>query len=83
METAYEWVTEETDEDGDILDSDFSEKLSELSGPVSALVKRIGDEGNGEQERYYAYIVDGVLPAEFENDGGKVPKRYIKELQNQ
>lgn len=86
-EISYEW-TFETIEDGDIADVDFNEKLDDLKTDDDGqlgLVRRVGNEADGEISRAYAYVKDGVLPETFidldgSDTGIKVPKRFIEEL---
>ena len=85
---SYEWVFEETDEYGDIVDPMFGDTFKEVSQlkPEDksndvhiALIRFEGDEDNGEDCREYAYIKDGKLPVEFD-DGYRVPKRFHAEV---
>jgi len=85
---SYEWVFEESDEYGDIVDPLFGDTYKSVSQyePETkgnrvdiALVRFDGDEGNGEDCREYAYIKDGKLPVEFD-DGYRVPKRFHAEV---
>lgn len=86
-ETKYEWTFESVDEFGDIVDSDFSESLSgfdkgQHQGEDLGLVRNEGDEINGLQDRFFAYVKDGKLPDHFDDHPNmKVPKRYHKELE--
>ena len=82
----YEWVAEELDERGDIIDPMFGNSLKEVMGYIEpavnvnfALVREEGNNEDGLQVREYAYIKQGKLPEEFD-DGYKVPKRFFKEL---
>ena len=86
--TTYEW-TLETLENDEIVDSDFSDKLTfdknDLSGKDLGLVRNEGNEADGLTDRYWAYVKDGKLPEYFsdgnnENIGIKVPQRFHKEL---
>ena len=58
----YEW-TLETLQDGDIVDSDFSDTLSfdkaELPGNDLGLVRNEGNENEGVTYRLWAYVKDG------------------------
>lgn len=91
-ETKYEWCYETVDEHGDIIDSDFQDKLFQFSKPrmtdTLCLIRRTGNEIDGEQERQYAYVKDGKLPECFEDGTGneypnmKVPTRFLIELNN-
>jgi hypothetical protein len=95
--TYYEWVLEPIDKYGDIIDPLFEEKLSshcncphglphddEAVSYDLALVRREGNEYEGETYREYAYIrQDGTLPERFivENPMSyRVPKRFHAEL---
>lgn len=86
----YEWSLE-TVEDGDIVDSDFSEILPTewLSEPGTelCLVRNEGNENKGVLDRYWAYVKNGKLPEYFSNSMQqqiciKVPQRFHKELNN-
>lgn len=87
---AYEWCYEVTDENGDIIDSNFADKLSEFSKSeegVLVLVRNEGDEINGLEDRQWAYVKDGKLPLKFSDArnveiGIDVPKRFFKELKS-
>lgn len=86
---SYEWVFEEYDNNGDIIDPLFSDKLIDAQREAEgcftheyeiALVRNEGTEEDGLQVREYAYITaEGELPEEFD-DGYKVPQRFHKEL---
>lgn len=83
----YEWTLEET-EDGDIIDSDFSDTLdfnkADLAGKDLGLVRNEGNEIDGVNDRYWAYVKDGKLPEYFSDSRGevniKVPQRFHNEL---
>jgi len=86
MAITYEWVAEEYDENGDIIDPMFGETLNEVLGFLPpapnvkyALTKNIGDRWEGLQDRQYAYVTVFGLPVEFD-DGYKVPARYHREV---
>ena len=78
--TAYEWISESTDEHGDIEDvqhCDSKESAIELGGRV-CLVR---DSGPRLETRMWAYLKDGTLPETFsdssgEDTGVKIPKRF-------
>ncbi len=79
----YEWSIETLDENGDIIDSDFSETPFEVveSNQRMCLVRNEGNEVDGLTDRLWAYVVDGRLPDVFENGEGypvscKVPERF-------
>jgi hypothetical protein len=86
----YEWTLEEINEDGDIIDSDFNDKLSNfnkanLDGKDLGLVRNEWSDENGLEYRYWAYVKNGKLPETFEDGAGhkisiKVPKKFHKEL---
>lgn len=81
----YEWIVEDVDKFGDILDVHHADKLADLpadhEGP-RALVK---DDQDG---RAWAYLdAQGNLPEYFtdasERQTAKVPKRFHEEVQKQ
>lgn len=86
----YEWTTETIDADGDIIDSSFYDKLSSISkddfkSNDVGLVRNEGNEADGLEDRFWAYIKDGKLPEYFVDGGGhsidiKVPQKFHKEL---
>lgn len=87
---SYEWVFEEYDEHGDIVDPLFSDTLQDALSNVPdiqphntygvALVRSIGNDEDGLINRQYAYIdKDNKLPLEF-GEGQKVPYRYHREV---
>jgi len=83
----YEWSVEIMDGE-DIVDSNFADKLKDLdrSEGELVLVRRTGNEVDGETERLWAYVKDGKLPATFSDAMGTpiaydVPKRFVKELE--
>jgi len=87
-EVKYEWTLEIID-DGDIVDSDFSEVLNfnkaELPGNDLGLIRYEGNEIDGQTDSVWAYVKDGELPEYFsdamgEKTGYKVPARFHKEL---
>jgi hypothetical protein len=91
-EVYYEWAVEYTDDYGDIQDIEHADKLAELGDmtphdgliqfnvkPVLTLIRHIGNEGDGELDRTYAYPIQSRLPAEFQ-DGKNIPKRFREEL---
>ena len=86
-------MLEETDEAGDIIDSDGFNKLADIRGNALdlepnlelVLVKTIWDvEMESVDYRAWAYVKNGALPANFTNAAGaetdKVPQRLIKEF---
>lgn len=84
---AYEWVFDELDEDGDIIDSDGVMTLNERpnlrigDGLMLALTRNVGNDIDGLIDRSYAYVDEETmaLPAEFDN-GYSVPQRYRLEF---
>lgn len=87
-EIKYEWTLEIL-EDGDIVDSDFSEVLnfnkSELPDNDLGLIRYEGNEIDGQTDSVWAYVKNGKLPEYFSNAMGektsyKVPARFHKEL---
>jgi hypothetical protein len=99
-QVSYEWAIEESDEHGDIYSTDHAETLAEAltrkadlesfgdCAPTVeiALVRHEGNQIDGEQVRFYAYLRDdGTLPAAFSSSGGSedgpvVPQRFHKEV---
>lgn len=87
--TYYEWVVEEVDSYGDRLDSNafdtYKEAIRYLTGMEGTfeicLVRNFGNDNQGVVDREWAYIVNGVLPSEFDG-GSKVPQKYFKECKN-
>jgi hypothetical protein len=84
----YEWTLETLD-DGDIIDSNFSDTLtfdkSDLDGKDLGLVRNEGNEADGVTDRLWAYVKDGKLPECFSDSMGtlvaiKVPQRFHNEL---
>lgn len=90
-EIIYEWTIETIDEYGDVIENDFAEKLSsfdkdEIKGKDLGLVRNEGNEIDGLEDRYWAYVKDDKLPEYFEDGAGyhiaiKVPQRFHKELE--
>jgi len=91
--TVYEWVIEDIDEHGDIVDVDHRDTRAEAEASIKGLPGRhdigltrdVFDEVDGLVDRSWAYIqADGTLPEYFTDSGGgetrhKVPTRYRKE----
>jgi hypothetical protein len=87
----YEWCYETIDENGDIIDNDHEDKLTDFNENRKTeqlcLVQNIGDDNNGLEDRNWAYVENGKLPQFFSDAMGKfigykVPKRFHKELSN-
>lgn len=91
MGVFYEWDIEKVDENEDIVDHDFQDKLAGFGALPTinggqyrlVLVRNIGDEDEGVTDREWAYTVwsngSWVLPDRFDG-GAKVPKRFHAEL---
>lgn len=86
----YEW-TLEIIEDGEIIDSQFQDILSDipkedLSRNDLGLVRYEGNEIEGTTNQLWAYVKNGKLPVYFSNEMGselpayKVPVKYHNEL---
>lgn len=84
----YDWTLETLDGE-DIIDNDFSDKLTfdkyDLAGKDLGLVRNEGNEADGITDRFWAYVKDGKLPEYFSDSMGtlisiKVPQRFHKEL---
>ncbi len=91
-EIIYEWTVENIDEDGDIQDSHFADTITDVLLMIDedyprndiGLIRKEGNDADGVQEIYYAYLKDGKLPDVFTDSGGndvgiKVPSRFINE----
>jgi len=89
----YEWDIEELEDYDpvndcqDIIDHHHAYKLKELTGMTDSLknsalvlILDIGNDEQGLQERYWAYVVNDKLPTYFDNSDHKVPKRFHDEL---
>lgn len=83
--TTYEWNLPIIDDWGDIIDNQFNEKLSGFSqaevddADAVELIKNIGNEANGIEDRAYAHVRGGQLDTEFD-DGCKVPVKLRDEF---
>ena len=84
----YEWTLETLD-DGDIIDSDFSDKLTfdknTIIGKDLGLVRIEGNEDDGVTDSFWAYMKDGKLPEYFSDSMGtpiniKVPQAFHNQL---
>lgn len=96
LEITYEWCVEyyTDDEHRDITDSNFSDKLtfseSDFDAPEGekarlCLVRKAGNDAEGETERWCAYVQDGKLPQYFDallsdTGGMPIPKKYHKQI---
>ena len=88
--TAYEWTWETTDAHGDITDCGYTATLTECrqespAGAECALVRRRGNDDEGEVERGYAYCQPsptgtGLVLPQFFDDGAKVPQKFHAEI---
>jgi hypothetical protein len=85
----YEWDLESLDEYGDIIDHRHSDTFPGVpteDNIALVLIRDVGVGISGEEhsftldDRAWAYVVDGKLPAQFDN-GVNVPKRFFKEMQ--
>ena len=86
--TTYEWDIETYYDgpDSDIEDHCFFDKLTEMPNRDDfelynelVLVRDVGNEIEGLNDRAWAYVKDGKLP-EFFGNGVRVPKRFHTEL---
>jgi hypothetical protein len=88
----YEWVIETVDAYGDIQSVWHNDKFKEAAATAAflkadgeqrvevGLVRDdINDYDENLEDRQWAYLEDGVLPAKFDG-GAKVPKRYLAEV---
>ena len=85
----YEWCYETLGEHGDIIDCDFEDRLRDFQPnrktDTLCLLRREGDEANGETDRLWAYVENGKLPESFSDAIGTptailIPKKYHIEL---
>ena len=81
----YEWDIETVDEHGDIQDHHHSDVCFDLiKYPLKeserlVLVRDLGNDEDGLQDRQWAYVDHTGLP-EFFDGGAKVPQRLHKEI---
>ena len=82
----YEFVIEEKDSSGDIVNLLFYNELKYFyaNQPQNknydiALVRTTGNDNEGVKNKSYAYLSDGILPNYFD-DGIAVPQKYLQEL---
>jgi hypothetical protein len=96
MAVSYEWIVEQVDEHGDIVDTDAHTKAADALAAADrweaqqppghsiaiGLTRNTGDADSGLTGRSWAYITDGKLAERFtQGDAdGIVPKRYHDEL---
>ena len=86
----YEWVVEEHDQYGDIIDPLFFETYKEairesldcVGYYEIALVRNTGNDEDGLTDRQYAYVNDDELPEEFDL-GNRVPARFHSEVRKE
>lgn len=85
----YEWCYELLDENRDIIDSYFSDRLCDFASnektETLCLIRNEGSADEGLTDRTWAYVADGALPECFQNAEGveisiKVPKVFRTEL---
>jgi hypothetical protein len=87
MTTVYEWIREEVDEHGDIVNTEhFTTRRAAEAGrgetDAVGLTRDVFSEIDGLVDRLWAYVrPDGTLPSHFSNARGgetgyAVPKRY-------
>ena len=90
MGVSYEWVAEPVDQHGDIIDPIFGDTFNDVRDVDAAdfenavavniaLVRNVGNDDQGLQDRQYAYLTGGILPNEF-NEGADVPVRFIRQI---
>ncbi len=79
----YEWTIETTDENGDVVASDFSDTFDAFvhvdADQRVALVRTAGNEEVGVTARQWAYVECGRLPAKFDG-GASIPGRFQSEI---
>lgn len=78
----YEWCWEKLDQFNDVVDLHFSEKPKPKpfnGNGQMVLLKRVGNEFEGEIDRQYAYIENNLLPLYFP-DGSRVPNKYAEQF---
>ena len=84
-EVYYEWSAEQISRDGDIIDCTFAPSLISLAlfkHYQLCLLRRKGNDIDGEIDRLYAYVKDNRLPDYFEDSDIIVPGRFKKELEH-
>lgn len=86
IKVSYEFACEYSDQYGDILDSDYSDKLGEVWPPrllrsfkdckaTPCIIRYAGSEARGLVDRAYAYAGESEFCS-----GHKVPKNKFKQL---
>ena len=81
----YEWDIETVDNNGDIQDHHHSDTCFDLikcpleKGERLVLVRNLGNDEDGLQDRQWAYVDPTGLP-DFFDGGAKVPQRFHREL---
>jgi hypothetical protein len=91
MPVAYEWIVEEVDAHGDIIDTSAFPTAAQALGYARhapgagwhweiGLTRNVGDDDVGLQDRQWAYISEGKLPTHFDG-GASIPHRFRRELQ--
>jgi hypothetical protein len=96
LKITYEWCVEHyiNDADGDITDSNFSDALTFDESVFDApdgqkarlcLVRKAGNDAEGETDRWCAYVQDGKLPQYFDTlfsdtGGVPIPQKYHKQI---
>ena len=90
MSVAYEWIVEQVDKNGDIIDTSAWDTCAAASmamkTPLTAglhydygITRNEGGDDVGLQERAWCYVSDGALPSTFD-DGRVVPARFRREF---
>lgn len=91
----YEWLVDELNGDGDIVDTQYYDTFYQAVAAQWAalgscsngnnyevgLIRYVGNDVDGEVDRQYAYTVCNELP-EFFDGGAKVPVRFHCEITN-
>lgn len=82
----YEWLIEERDLDGEILDVDHADKFPGFPKHHQEIGVVLDEHRNVYMVRSWAYIKNGKLPSHFKDAFGgqtcKVPKRFHDEVKN-
>jgi hypothetical protein len=83
MKKHYEWSIEEIDENGEIEDVDFADKLEDLGMPTEtqrlAIVLRTSN-GIDNLDTFWAYVNGGKLPVHFEDSSHRIPEKFHMEI---